>query len=134
MEIHPDGPPKCDFCSTRPVRWSYPARTFVRTIGVTDVGSDGNWAACEDCYALIQAGNRDALVKRSMALFPQNNPDMANLNRQERRVLSREIRRTQDSFWEHRLGEPTAERVIVEDTISYLPQGSSRYFGLTRRK
>ncbi len=64
----------CDFCSDPHVRWSYPARDFVdlRTSGVTGVivsESIGAWAACEECHVLIEAGEHEALLLRSVQKF-----------------------------------------------------------------
>lgn len=61
--------PKCDFCSHQDVTWtvfSTPADITVaqRNSSVT-MNSDEEWAACDDCFALIRANDRDGLAKRS---------------------------------------------------------------------
>jgi hypothetical protein len=62
----------CDFCSGSSVRWSYPAKTFRAFVGT----SVGDWAACERCHHLIESGDRDGLMKRSLITFIVANPDM----------------------------------------------------------
>lgn len=66
---------KCDFCSSPAVRWSYPARDV--NMGVVLGGSmpvlhnsRGDWAACDACHDLIEAGDYKSLLNRSIAAFP----------------------------------------------------------------
>jgi hypothetical protein len=68
---------KCDFCSGRPVRWSYPARdSRMGTIsaqlssgsGVEVTGmSHGDWACCDECHQLIARADREGLSARASA-------------------------------------------------------------------
>jgi hypothetical protein len=51
----------CDFCSNATPCWSYPCHSF--TIGA--YGSNGPWAACTNCAALIEAGDATALARRT---------------------------------------------------------------------
>ena len=57
----------CDFCSYPSVVWCYPARSFVAYI-VANIGGEsvGDWAACEQCHRLIEAGDRAGLMERSL--------------------------------------------------------------------
>ena len=66
----------CDFCSTQPVTWSYPARSFIAYV-VGGIGGEsvGSWAACEICHLLIESGDTDALADRAaetLAPTPRN--------------------------------------------------------------
>jgi hypothetical protein len=98
--------PKCDFCSQRPVRWSYPARDFIRKTKIgphaLETGSRGGWAACQECHEIIQRADRGALAKRSARMLPQ----FGVLGRQERRRAERELRAIHDDFWRSREGAP----------------------------
>lgn len=66
---------RCDFCASRtePVDWAYPARDFPvpgPTGGVVaGVFSEGPWAACTPCHALIEAGDWGTLGRRSAANY-----------------------------------------------------------------
>lgn len=98
----------CDFCSNGAVRWRYPARDFV----VTDltarlhaqelpgVGSEGGWAACAACHALIERTDRQGLVLRSARKFAKRYGVPA-------RLLMPDLRKLHDQFWENREGPPT---------------------------
>lgn len=59
----------CDFCSSPDVVWSYPAADFV--LSDTGQASEGAWAACHECAELVQAGDREGLLKRSLSGFPE---------------------------------------------------------------
>ncbi len=68
---------QCDFCGIRAVRWTYPADFVAWTVPEPNaldmplVGeSVGEWAACDPCPALIEAGNREGLLRRSVATCP----------------------------------------------------------------
>lgn len=70
----PDGQEICDFCvnQRQPVAWSYPAKDF--SIGLQ--GSIGDWAACDRCSDLIEAGNVAALLdisfRQQMKIIPES--------------------------------------------------------------
>lgn len=62
--------PICDFCSSPDVRWAYPAKSFTMDgDGKRLLGSDGGWAACDACAALIEDGNRTGLLDKSVGTF-----------------------------------------------------------------
>jgi hypothetical protein len=94
--------PICDLCSQPSVRWCYPARDFI-DVGI--VGPDrilisesiSGWAACDECHRLIEAGNREVLLKRSIrnfvALYGVLPPTLAD-----------DVRRIHDRFFAHRCG------------------------------
>lgn len=68
----------CDFCSEPNVAWSYPARNFIG-LAVANVMAEsiGAWAACPECHALIEAGDREGLAQRSAALLIVKQPEFA---------------------------------------------------------
>ncbi len=93
---------KCDFCSEQGPGWCYPATDFVAIrIGAVVSSSEGGWAACDVCHALIQCGDRAALADRSAGLFVVANPESADVMD----VLSEELRRIHDLFFDNRAGE-----------------------------
>jgi hypothetical protein len=53
----------CDFCSSIAPAWCYPAESFFDMHGSKSVD---DWVACEACHALIVAGDRDGLARRSL--------------------------------------------------------------------
>ena len=67
----------CDFCSEPNVIWRYPAQNFVAYAVAGIVGqSVGDWAACTVCHALIEDGDRDGLLERSLSRLLEKNPEM----------------------------------------------------------
>jgi hypothetical protein len=69
---------ECDFCSARPVEWSYPARDFTAFAAVEldpcglishTHNSRGDWAACSQCHDLIESGNIPGLGGRMTRAF-----------------------------------------------------------------
>jgi hypothetical protein len=65
---------RCDFCNTDQdgIHWSVPARNFPMPFGGgTEIdASDGDWAACNECAALITAENWAGLINRCSAMSP----------------------------------------------------------------
>ena len=59
----------CDFCSSPDVLWSYPAANF-QVEGTRVLASEGGWAACHDCAALIEADDRGGLARRALSATP----------------------------------------------------------------
>ncbi len=53
----------CDFCSSIAPAWCYPAESFFDMHGSKSVE---DWMACEACHALIVAGDRNGLARRSL--------------------------------------------------------------------
>lgn len=97
----------CDFCSSTPVRWSFPARDLsARKIpGVPDFNSEGAWMACEPCAALIRQGDRVALAERGAEQFVKKYEDIPRAL--PRALLLAELRDLFDRFWSNREGAPT---------------------------
>jgi hypothetical protein len=60
--------PICDFCSDPNITRDFKTRTF--TFSYFPIwGSQGDWAACDTCAALVDAGKWDELLDRSMLGF-----------------------------------------------------------------
>ncbi len=59
----------CDFCSHPDPRWKYPANDF-QLEDVQRLGSQGAWAACDECAALIESGDKTGLLERALHTFP----------------------------------------------------------------
>ncbi len=57
------GEPLCDFCSSRDIRWAYPALNV--DVDGSIVGSVEAWAACDKCHILIETGDWEELGHRS---------------------------------------------------------------------
>jgi len=70
------GEEQCDFCSSKDIKWGYPCKSF-RQASMTNaegktvhLDSITDWAACDECSALIEADDRMGLVKRSFDSYP----------------------------------------------------------------
>jgi len=57
----------CDFCSSPDAKWRCPAISF--PVFEISSASEGDWAACDACAALIRAGDRIGLAQRSAETF-----------------------------------------------------------------
>lgn len=63
---------RCDFCSSRDVQWTYPARNFAIVVSGSGVwGSRGGWMACGQCAELIERDAVDELLTRAARSFAQ---------------------------------------------------------------
>ena len=93
----------CDFCSSPDVHWRYPARDFpIQSLKIPGPqhGSEGGWAACNVCHALIERGLRDKLAKRSAVKFSRKFGVPAKL-------IVNDLRKLHDEFWTNREGTAT---------------------------
>lgn len=109
---------KCDFCSGQPVTWSYPVESFRRTQLASDgsvhvTGSDGWWAACDECHVMISSGDHYALQNRSYRTFVALNH--AQPKSAERRLIVDQIHNLHNQFWKHRTGDPVPIDEIAND-------------------
>jgi hypothetical protein len=67
----------CDFCSDPDVAWRYPAKSFIAYAVGDIVGqSVGDWAACDTCHRLIETGDCNGLLERTLRTLFTRNPDM----------------------------------------------------------
>lgn len=100
----------CDFCSHPEVKWAYPARPHVglvtETPGHRIIGqSPDDWAACDECHALIERTDREGLLKRSveaMLTVMKALPAFVAI----RSEVETQVRQIHDQFWAHREGAP----------------------------
>ncbi len=95
----------CDFCSEVQIRWRYPASNSVDVAssgptGVFASESIGDWAACEECHGLIEAGDHEALINRSVQKFVEIYGFLPP-------GLAEDIRRIHTQFFAHRCGLAT---------------------------
>lgn len=66
--------PICDFCLAPDPTWEFPANPTLIPDGRFDASPD-DWAACDECRELIEAGDFDALVAWVMDKQPVNVPE-----------------------------------------------------------
>jgi len=71
---------KCDFCSSVPVAWAFPAKDFT-LIPEFAWGSTGGWAACRVCAELIDADQYAELTARALDLLPLNGGEIPEFNK-----------------------------------------------------
>lgn len=94
---------KCDMCSAPNPTWEYPANNFLATpISV----SEGSWIVCDECAALIERREREALVQRAVDAIIALNPHLAH----ERDWCLFAARQVHAGFWANRTGSVRAER------------------------
>lgn len=109
----PEGEGICDFCSSPDPQWDYPCRDFVQNEIIElphqrfsiEAHSDGEWAACPACHALIERGDRVRLAKRSAKrLLKRVDPEIARV--WSLKNATEHTRHIHDGFWRHREGQP----------------------------
>lgn len=113
MCVGPAGPPVCDFCLAPGPAWQHPAglMALVDSPAGADL-SDDEWAACESCHALIQAGDVDGLIERALDEQPVNQPpgltedENVELWYPPRAIRALAMRRNVEGFFAARSGEP----------------------------
>lgn len=102
----------CDFCcstdSGDEIVWDYPAKSFtmhIKSPAPAEYTSHGHWGACAACHKLIDDGERDKLVKRSVEKFFSNKGINISLVPPEMiAVLKQSIKELHDNFFTHRCG------------------------------
>ena len=100
---------RCDFCSTRVCVSLFPAATFVMSeergvMGLEGNRSIGGFAACAPCREFVRAGNREALLKRSIRLLAQH-PGARDAGYGGMFVFRKAIQLTHDGFFNNWTGE-----------------------------
>jgi hypothetical protein len=88
----------CDFCSSPAPAWRYPADSFHDRFGSRSVE---DWFACEKCHELIDAGDRNALARRSLTT---DSCQMA-IGVMGQSAVFTYCRDLHDRFWKARRGE-----------------------------
>jgi len=89
---------KCDFCSDVPVATHYEVPGF--RVDLDDPGviaySEGPWAACAECAALIDKGDRRGLAERAARR-------LGPLYGIPKGPALQQVRRFHDHFWERKM-------------------------------
>ncbi len=57
---------QCDFCMADHARWTLPVRRYRVAPGNMN---DGDWAACDDCAALLRTSDWTALTARAHRIY-----------------------------------------------------------------
>jgi hypothetical protein len=92
----------CDFCTAVPIEVRYPCGLVVVELPGGAHASSDPWAACADCHALIEAGDRDGLAQRALLAFiAQEGVPPADVMAQ----IAPMFREVQDAFFASRLGD-----------------------------
>jgi hypothetical protein len=102
----------CDFCGKEldgslEDHWSYQTKPFAIQMSRSTDGEtmvelyDEKWSACDDCAGLIEAGNKDALVERSVDNFMETKQAPAS----ERHAVAFMIDLIHATFWDLRTDE-----------------------------
>lgn len=103
---------QCDFCSEPNPKWDYPAHSIEMPDLPPDIRalSVQHWAACDACSALIEAGDRAGLAKRSDETFAKKYPWLPPLERGDA------MTGVQAKFFESRFGgrRPITEAMLAQ--------------------
>jgi hypothetical protein len=117
---------RCDFCDREmPGVWRYPARDIRLAVGE----STGDWAACEECHALLEKDDRRGLLERALAIMIRKPEIRETLGRDARAVMRMGLEHIHGKFFEARLPGPA--RNVALDNIS---EGENRARSITERK
>lgn len=94
----------CDFCSTPgELFWTYPCDSF--NYGIPESprdGSLGDWAACDECHALLETGDHKTVTRRAVEFELSQHPEYSQMRHQIWGVIAH----IHKGFREHRTGEP----------------------------
>lgn len=102
-----DHPSVCDFCSGPPA-WRYPAETFVAHPGEPlPIHSLDDWLACDECAALSERNEWDALARRGLLNPAFAAARAAGLLSEEEAIA--QIRPLHQLFRQHRRGRVRCE-------------------------
>lgn len=116
VDIDVTGDALCDFCGEANPAWIYACRSFrldVIAINPTsgeslviDEGSHDDWAACETCKTLIEAGNWSEVADRSIDTYLKANNFTGAVAEQHRREYLPAAAAMHAQFRHHRIGDP----------------------------
>jgi hypothetical protein len=86
----------CDFCGVGPTSYALRSRSYPRPEVMAR--AEGHWLACTVCYAFIEDGNHDGLLKRAVDVYrlresPKNDIDRFELD----------ARKLHERFWMTRI-------------------------------
>ena len=92
---------RCDFCSLPRPGWRFPANSFIDK--QYEVGlSVGDWAACEQCAALIQTEDWIGLARRTVTVSEAGRALVAIAGGEEQALGA--VEQLQQQFRSHRKG------------------------------
>lgn len=89
----------CDFCSSPEPAWRYPAASFV-VKGLGPHASDGDWAACDQCSALIEDADLRRLILRAAIAANRRSGGVLRTS-----MARKSLQRIYAQFFRSRLGE-----------------------------
>jgi len=92
-------PPVCDFCSSKEVTHIHPCPDFTIAHFPFSYGSNGGFLSCEECSKLVDAGDRDVLLERSVKLFFVNYSEFGDVPEEFIRMC---VRKLHGEFWKFR--------------------------------
>lgn len=90
------GEPMCDFCSTRPVVDNIGALSTMVNDALSEIipqRSEGAWATCADCKALVKARDRKGLEDRAVRIMAQRVRGFPPA------LLRSQVRASHEAFW-----------------------------------
>ncbi|RMH32085.1 MAG: hypothetical protein D6690_14635 [Nitrospirae bacterium] len=109
----------CDFCACHPPSWTYPCTDFESPEMSFSV-SKGNWAACNDCYQLIEARDTHALIQRSATAFLSRTAEvLPQEHLPSLEHICEYLEKLYTEFERHRTGDP--HPFDQEHTASHAP-------------
>src|SRR5690348_4716453 len=95
--------PICDFCSAKSAPWVYKAETYVAWESKYLNGlSVGDWAACDSCKKLIDAGDREGLTRRSFECMVFLHPEMNLMPAEVLDGIKKSLKDCHEGFFKHR--------------------------------
>lgn len=105
---------RCDFCGEQDPKWVYPVDDFTQELDPAspykfEIEMLGSWSACQKCYELIEADNRESLLDHSLKAF-----GISKNSKVYDSVRSR-VQRVHDEFFFCRLGEAIKEENYNND-------------------
>ncbi|HJS83809.1 MAG TPA: hypothetical protein VJ742_13360 [Nitrososphaera sp.] len=108
----------CDFCNSPDIKYGYPVDDFEQTLEVegrkVDLGYLGGWAACQECYELIETDQREVLADRSVSELASDR------SKQYQVEFRRRLRILHDEFFAMRSGPAVPEDQFI-DVSSDMP-------------
>lgn len=95
--------PICDFCSAKTAPWVFKADTYVAWENKYLNGlSVGDWAACDTCKQLVDAGDRVALTARSFECMVFLHPEMHLLEDWMKEGIKEALKDCHEGFFANR--------------------------------
>lgn len=113
----------CDFCSLPEISWSYPVTEFEQRMEVDGKVFDnvylGDWAACDKCHDLIEAGDKEGLLDRC---FLSEHSVYKKCSAEENVEYRKKVTVLHEEFFAMRSGPPITEeeyQKMIDDEQRY---------------